>query len=57
VGQAREQEEERQIWSFVFAFVAYFATLFDIVDTSNTYKGKVGKDEVMFATGGYKRQL
>jgi hypothetical protein len=38
-------------------FMAYFATLFDMMDTSNTHKGAVGKDEVMFATGGYNRQL
>jgi hypothetical protein len=37
-------------------FIAYQTKIFDMMDTSNTHKGMLGKDEVLFATGGYSRQ-
>ena len=37
-------------------FIAYLTRIFDMMDTSTTHKGKVSKEEVMFATGGYNRQ-
>ena len=37
-------------------FIAYLTKIFDMMDTSTTHKGKVSKEEVMFATGGYNRQ-
>jgi EF hand len=36
-------------------FTAYMTKLFDMMDTSVTHKGTIGKEEVMFATGGYNR--
>lgn len=36
--------------------IAYVTKVFDMMDTSTTHKGTVGKEEVMFATGGYNRQ-
>jgi EF hand len=36
--------------------MAYVTKIFDMMDTSTTHKGAVGKEEVMFATGGYNRQ-
>ena len=36
--------------------IAYVTKIFDMMDTSTTHKGKVSKEEVMFATGGYNRQ-
>jgi Ca2+-binding EF-hand superfamily protein len=36
--------------------MAYVTKIFDMMDTSTTHKGKVSKEEVMFATGGYNRQ-
>jgi hypothetical protein len=33
-------------------FIAYQSKVFDMMDTSTTHKGMLGKDEVMFATGG-----
>ncbi|MEP6883784.1 MAG: calcium-binding protein [Gammaproteobacteria bacterium] len=37
-------------------FIAYQDKVFDMMDTSKTHKGMVGKEEVMFATGGNNRQ-
>jgi hypothetical protein len=37
-------------------FIAYLTKIFEMMDTSTTHKGKVSKEEVMFATGGYNRQ-
>jgi hypothetical protein len=36
--------------------IAYMTTLFAMMDTSATHKGRVSKEEVMFATGGYNRR-
>jgi EF-hand domain pair len=36
-------------------YIAYQSKIFDMMDTSNTHKGMVGKQEVMFATGGNNR--
>ena len=36
-------------------FIAYQGKIFDMMDTSTTHKGKIGKEEVMFATGGNNR--
>jgi hypothetical protein len=36
-------------------YIAYQSKVFDMLDTSTTHKGQVGKDEVMLATGGYNR--
>ena len=33
-------------------FIAYQTKIFDMMDTSTTHKGMLGKEEVMFATGG-----
>jgi len=35
--------------------IAYVTKIYDMMDTSTTHKGAVGKEEVMFATGGYNR--
>jgi hypothetical protein len=37
-------------------FIAYQTKVFDMMDTSSTHKGMLGKDEVMFATGGSNRR-
>ena len=37
-------------------FIAYQTKVFDMMDTSSTHKGMLGKDEVMFATGGNNRR-
>jgi hypothetical protein len=37
-------------------YVAYQTKVFDMMDTSSTHKGMLGKDEVMFATGGDNRR-
>jgi EF-hand domain pair/EF hand len=37
-------------------FIAYQTKIFDMMDTSTTHKGMLGKDEIMFATGGNNRQ-
>ena len=37
--------------------ISELTKVFDMMDTSTTHKGKVSKEEVMFATGGYNRQL
>jgi len=34
-------------------YIAYQSKIFDMLDTSTTHKGLVGKEEVMLATGGY----
>jgi hypothetical protein len=34
-------------------YIAYQSKVFDMLDTSTTHKGQVGKEEVMLATGGY----
>ena len=34
-------------------YIAYQSKVFDMMDTSTTHKGQVGKEEVMLATGGY----
>ena len=36
-------------------FIAYQIKVFDMMDTSTTHKGMLGKKEVMFATGGANR--
>ena len=36
-------------------FIAYQSKIFDMMDTSTTHKGMLGKEEVMFATGGNNR--
>jgi EF hand len=33
-------------------YIAYQSKVFDMMDTSTTHKGMLGKDEIMFATGG-----
>lgn len=33
-------------------FIAYQTKVFDMMDTSTTHKGMLGKSEIMFATGG-----
>ena len=33
-------------------YIAYQTKIFDMMDTSTTHKGMLGKEEVMFATGG-----
>ncbi len=35
-------------------FIAYQTKVFDMMDTSTTHQGMLGKEEVMFATGGAK---
>jgi hypothetical protein len=36
-------------------FIAYQDKIFDMMNTSTTHKGLVGKEEIMFATGGANR--
>jgi hypothetical protein len=33
-------------------FIAYQTQVFDMMDTSTTHKGQLGKSEIMFSTGG-----
>jgi hypothetical protein len=37
-------------------YIAYQSKIFDMMDTSTVHKGIVGKEEVMFATGGANRK-
>jgi EF hand/EF-hand domain pair len=37
-------------------FIAYETKVFDMMDTSNMHKGMLGKEEIMFATGGNNRR-
>jgi hypothetical protein len=37
-------------------FIAYQTKIFDMMDTSTTHKGMLGKQEIMFATGGNNRR-
>jgi hypothetical protein len=37
-------------------YIAFQSKVFDMMDTSSTHKGMLGKDEVMFATGGNSRR-
>jgi hypothetical protein len=37
-------------------FIAYQSKVFDMMDTSATHKGMLGKEEIMFATGGANRR-
>lgn len=37
-------------------FIAYQTKVFDMMDTSATHKGMLGKQEIMFATGGNNRR-
>jgi EF hand len=37
-------------------FIAYQTKIFDMMDTSTAHKGMLGKDEIMFATGGNNRR-
>ena len=37
-------------------YIAYQSKVFDMMDTSTSHKGMLGKDEVMFATGGNNRR-
>ena len=37
-------------------FIAYQTKVFDMMDTSTTHKGTLGKEEIMFATGGNNRR-
>ncbi len=37
-------------------FIAYQLKIFDMMDTSTVHKGLVGKEEIMFATGGANRR-
>lgn len=37
-------------------FIAYQSKVFDMMDTSAAHKGMIGKEEVMFATGGNNRR-
>jgi len=37
-------------------YIAYQIKIFDMMDTSTTHKGKIGTQEVMFATGGANRR-
>ena len=37
-------------------YIAYQSKVFDMMDTSATHKGMIGKEEVMFATGGNNRR-
>src|ERR1700736_552354 len=36
-------------------YIAYQVKIFDMMDTSSTHKGMLGKEEIMFATGGANR--
>jgi hypothetical protein len=37
-------------------YIAYQGKIFDMMDTSTAHKGNIGKEEVMFATGGANRR-
>jgi hypothetical protein len=37
-------------------FIAYQTKIFDMMDTSTAHKGMLGKEEIMFATGGNNRR-
>lgn len=37
-------------------FIAYQTKVFDMLDTSAAHKGMLGKEEIMFATGGANRR-
>ena len=37
-------------------YIAYQTKVFDMMDTSTTHKGMLGKEEIMFATGGNNRR-
>jgi hypothetical protein len=37
-------------------YIAYQSKVFDMMDTSTAHKGMIGKEEVMFATGGNNRR-
>ena len=37
-------------------FLAYQTKIFDMMDTSTSHKGMLGKEEIMFATGGANRR-
>jgi Ca2+-binding EF-hand superfamily protein len=37
-------------------YIAYQSKVFDMMDTSTTHKGMIGKEEVMFSTGGNNRR-
>ena len=37
-------------------FISYQTKVFDMMDTSATHKGMLGKEEIMFATGGNNRK-
>ena len=37
-------------------FIAYQTKVFEMMDTNTAHKGMVGKDEIMFATGGANRR-
>jgi len=37
-------------------YIAYQTKVFDMMDTSTTHKGMLGKDEIIFATGGNNRK-
>jgi hypothetical protein len=37
-------------------YIAYETKVFDMMDTSTTHKGSLGKEEIMFATGGNNRR-
>jgi len=37
-------------------FIAYQTKIFDMMDTSTTHKGMLGRQEIMFATGGNNRR-
>jgi hypothetical protein len=37
-------------------FIAYETKVFDMMDTSTAHKGMLGKEEIMFATGGNNRR-
>ena len=36
-------------------YIAYEGKVFDMMDTSKTHQGMIGKEEIMFATGGNNR--
>ena len=37
-------------------YITYQTKVFDMMDTSTTHKGMLGKEEIMFATGGNNRK-
>ncbi len=37
-------------------FIAYQTKIFEMMDVSTTHKGMLGKQEIMFATGGNNRR-